>query len=42
MNLKIEDLEKEMNVKKNVEVGGDNSSMGDGGSVSSSSRKFVH
>ena len=30
MNLKIEDLEKEMNAKKNPEAGGDSSSM-DGG-----------
>lgn len=42
MNLKIEDLEKEMNVKKNGEVGDTSSMGGDIGSISSSSRRFVH
>ena len=47
MNLKIEDLEKEMNQKKGgtgISAGelGDTSSVDDDGISSNSSRKFVH
>ncbi len=42
MNLKIEDLEKEMNSKKNPEAGGDSSSFDGGGGSAPSSHKFVH